>query len=390
MGDSFLISFGEDKKTHILIDGGTGSTYKTYLRPKLLELASKGEVLSLVIVSHIDADHIAGILELIKENGDANNPQIIPIQEMWHNSYRHIQFRAKGNKQVEPLEEEILKSIVRNGLPKEKEGLNQYVSAEQGSSLASLLLKGNYRWNSAFDGQAVIAGRQRIEISNDVSITVLSPDKRELEDLERHWFDKLNAMRYGFKFAEGELFDDAFEFLLAQEKGKQLKVKKIAKEIDILSLAREKFVEDTKVTNRSSIAIIMKYNGCKLLFLGDSVPSVVLQNLKSLEYNEDQCEFDFIKIAHHGSEANTSLDLLRETKASNYIFSTNGTYGHPDLETVARIITTDKNRVKKLIFNYPITLPGEFYKASLMNEYKFQIEQSNGKETTLLSLDRKG
>ena len=76
--------------------------------------------------------------------------------------------------------------------------------------------------------EAVVAGRQRIEISNDVSITVLSPDKRELEDLERHWYDKLNAMRYGFKFAEGELFDDAFEFLLAQEKGKQFKVKKIA------------------------------------------------------------------------------------------------------------------------------------------------------------------
>lgn len=390
MGDSFLISFGEDKKAHILIDGGMGSTYKTYLRPKLLELASKGEVLNLVIVSHIDADHIAGILELIKENGDANNPQIIPIQEIWHNSYRHIQFRAKGNKQVEPLEEEILKSIVRNGFPKDSEGLNQYVSAEQGSSLASLLLEGNYRWNSAFDGQAVVAGRQRIEISNDVSITVLSPDKRELEDLERHWFDKLNAMRYGFKFAEGALFDDAFEFLLAQEKERLLKIKKIAKELDVLSLAKEKFVEDTKVTNRSSIAIIMEYSGCKLLFLGDAVPSVIFQNLELLEYNEDQRDFDFIKIAHHGSEANTSLELLRKIKASNYIFSTNGTHGHPDMETIARIITSDKNRVKKLIFNYPITLPEELYKANLMDEYRFQIELSNGEASTILTLDRKG
>ena len=390
MGDCFLISFGEDQKTHILIDGGMITTYKTYLKPRLIELAKKGEVLSLVIVSHIDADHIAGILELIKENGDADNPRIIPIQEIWHNSYRHIQFRAKGNKKINLFEEEILKSIVRNGLPKGSEELKQPVSAEQGSSLASLLLKGKYPWNLSFNSQAIVAGSSKIEIFNQVMITVLSPNKCNLEDLEKHWFNKLNSMRYGFKFAEDELFDDAFEFLLVQEKKSQLKVRKIAEKRDILALASEKFVEDTVLTNRSSIAVIIEYREYKLLFMGDAVPSVLLQKNELIRHNEDQHYFDLIKIAHHGSASNTSQELLNVFKGTNYLLSTNGTHGHPDIETIARIITTNKNQKKKLIFNYPIILPGNFYEPKLMEEFKFQIEQFGGDKSIVLCLDEKG
>ena len=149
-------------------------------------------------------------------------------------------------------------------MPKSSEELKQHVSAEQGSSLASLLLKGKYPWNLSFNGQAIVTGSSKIEIFNQVLITVLSPDKCNLEDLEKHWFNKLNAMRYGFKFAEGELFDDAFEFLLVQEKKSQLKVRKIAKKLDILALASEKFVEDIVLTNRSSIAVIIEYREYKL------------------------------------------------------------------------------------------------------------------------------
>lgn len=68
-GDCFLITAGE---TNILIDGGYVNTYSEFLKPLLLEIASKGKNLSLVVVSHIDADHISGILKLIEENESGN------------------------------------------------------------------------------------------------------------------------------------------------------------------------------------------------------------------------------------------------------------------------------------------------------------------------------
>lgn len=84
-GDCFLITARE---TNILIDGGYVNTYNEFLKPLLLEMASQGKELSLVVVSHIDADHISGILKFIEEN-EAEN--IIPIQNIWHNAFRHLQ-----------------------------------------------------------------------------------------------------------------------------------------------------------------------------------------------------------------------------------------------------------------------------------------------------------
>jgi hypothetical protein len=384
-GDSFLILCGENKKMNILIDGGMVSTYRNHIRPRLLELAAKGEALDLLIVTHIDADHIAGILEFIKENGNANNPQIIPVKEIWHNSYRHIQFRAMGHKQVFPPEEEILRSLIRRGFSKAGERLEQFISAEQGSSLASLILKGKFPWNKAFNGQAILGdGSPSYDLASDIRIKILSPYKSELEALERYWFDKLNNMRYGFKFAGNEIFDDAFEFLLLQERGRPTKTRKIAKDLGILNLANGSFFEDSSVTNRSSIAIVIEHMGLRLLFLGDAAPSVIKQSLKILGYGNDRNVFTVVKVAHHGSEFNTDLELLELTKASNYIISSNGAHGHPDLKTIARILVGNKMNRKKLLFNYPIPLPDSLFNLDFMNEYNYQIEQFTGIEPITL------
>ena len=55
------------KKTNILIDGGFAETYKDYLKPRLISMAENGEELNLVIVTHVDSDHIEGIIELLRK-----------------------------------------------------------------------------------------------------------------------------------------------------------------------------------------------------------------------------------------------------------------------------------------------------------------------------------
>jgi hypothetical protein len=60
---------------------------------------------------------------------------------------------------------------------------------------------------------------------------------------------------------------------------------------------------------------------------------------------------DAVKVAHHGSKANTSEALLKTIESPAYLISTNGDqFKHPDKDCVARIIKLGKPR--ELWFNY--------------------------------------
>lgn len=83
-GDALLITIEErEERGALLIDGGYASTFETSIRPELKALAQLGYHLDLVVVSHIDADHVGGILSLIRANGDATAPKIIKIKQVW-------------------------------------------------------------------------------------------------------------------------------------------------------------------------------------------------------------------------------------------------------------------------------------------------------------------
>lgn len=67
---------------HILIDGGYADTYYNYLKDILADLSAKGKRIQLLVITHIDADHIGGIQAFLRENGDADNPVIIGVDEV--------------------------------------------------------------------------------------------------------------------------------------------------------------------------------------------------------------------------------------------------------------------------------------------------------------------
>src|SRR4051794_37805507 len=94
-GDSFLVTChgGEiSQNTNILIDMWFMSTYNNSIKKELIKIDALGESISLLVFTHIDDDHILGGVKLLEENGMADSPKIIKIQEVWHNSYRHLQF----------------------------------------------------------------------------------------------------------------------------------------------------------------------------------------------------------------------------------------------------------------------------------------------------------
>lgn len=272
-GDCFLIMA---ENINILIDGGDAGTYHRVLKRKLQELDRQGKCIDLLVVTHIDNDHIGGILELLKENGSDSDSKIIKIRNIWHNSYRHLQLKKEreiGKEEAQILSHYITAGSAQDNFP-EWEGTKE-ISVRQGTTLAALILAGKYHWNEQFDGKAVCSdGEKEIYFREDCRIKVLTPDKEVLDKLADLWRNELLSKRFAFKFSEDELFDDAYEYymryLYRSFEFYNQEISGGKNEIDMQSLADCEECSDASKTNRASISMLLQLRGRTLLFLADA------------------------------------------------------------------------------------------------------------------------
>ncbi len=103
-GDSLLLLHGNSRSPKlIMIDGGPSGIYGSETTPGLLRRRlsalkdaisrSKPLPIELLLVSHIDDDHIAGVLELTSELVTAKQDREVPdfeVRALWHNSFNDI------------------------------------------------------------------------------------------------------------------------------------------------------------------------------------------------------------------------------------------------------------------------------------------------------------
>ena len=373
-GDCILITI-ENEDMHILIDGGTAETYRNYLRSRLIQLRNEGKKIDLLIVTHIDNDHIGGIIELLKENGTNTNPKIIGIDNIWHNSYRHLQFEK--NQTLGKAEKNILYKIIDNGEVSSNynSGNNSAISAIQGTTLAGLIFQGGYHWNEQFDEQAVMNNGIYYQFGKECFVTVLKPNISDLEKLGSKWKRDLQKSKYSFTFSKDKLFDDAFEYycryMPTDVNGNNETISysdRNTQEMTIEEISREPVRADNSVTNRSSISVIIKYKNKKLLFLADNIADGVLECLPP----EDRW-YSLVKLPHHGSVNNISENFIECIESDTYVVSTNSEkYDHPDIETLAKIACKRTEYVKRIYFNYKIDKVADFEKKIYgMNDIEF-------------------
>ena len=135
-GDCILLEF-EKADFRILIDGGFVETYQQELRPYLRMLSKKGKHINLLIISHIDQDHINGIKALLKENGNSNSPKIVQIDEVWFNGFRHTEVK-RDKKDISHYEETVLRTLANKNSYLEKADGSREISYTQGNSVAGL------------------------------------------------------------------------------------------------------------------------------------------------------------------------------------------------------------------------------------------------------------
>ena len=381
-GDCFLIAV--DNKYHILVDGGTPYTYRHYLKPRLIKLAENKKVINLLIITHVDNDHIGGIIPFIKENGKASNPQIIPVKEVWHNSYRHLQFDKNGK--LEFREREILKSIVAKGAMEEHiknndEGVKD-ISGYQGTTLAGLLYSNGYNWNTISNNLPIRKGVFQ-EIDKNIHIKVIAPQDNELEELGKVWKKQLMQKKHSFLFSDELLFDDAYEYYMRFLREPFIEVREISymkEEENIEKLAYKEYPSDISVVNNSSICFEIDYKGTLLLFLGD-------KSVGSLDMNLIKEKYALLKVPHHGSNNNYSIEFAKKVHADVYLLSTNGRkYQHPDKEMVAKIIYFNKEK-KKIFFNYNDLSIFDFLNGIELSRYNVEIQRPDRYETLVINIE---
>lgn len=348
-GDAFLLS---TNRTNILIDGGYPSTFNSYIHKDLRELAARNACLNLVIITHIDADHIGGIIRLLASNGDSNVKNIISIEDVWHNSLRSL--TSVNQTALPPEDLEVIDAIIKRGHPKEFSSLPGFneISARQGSTLATLIKAGGYVWNRTDGTQSICTDSVQLKQFQDGLVRVLTPSRVRLNSLIKSWQQDLR--RYGFTGPVGtnQAIDDAFE--LNFEHSNKMKAKgEILISAGCNKSLEEIYKPDDSPTNASSIATIIELDGIRLLMLADALAEDILMEVHRLKSQGEVMMFDAIKISHHGSNYNTSPELLSVIDAPRYFISSDGSkHNHPDIELLRAIVDREASFTRTLYFNY--------------------------------------
>jgi len=86
-GDCLMLEYGSPAQPRFtLIDGGPPNNYDTNLAPVLKDIAKQNTPLDLAVLSHVDNDHIVGLVDYFAElqAGAAGLPR---PEELWHNSW---------------------------------------------------------------------------------------------------------------------------------------------------------------------------------------------------------------------------------------------------------------------------------------------------------------
>jgi len=313
-GDCFIITYGEgEKKYNVLVDGGSVTRDSIRkLKYELEVIKELNQCIDLLIVTHIDKDHIEGILKIFELDIYKNM-----IEKVWFNSGRNIARFFNSHKGIVRDTSIIL-------------GNETMIGIEHGNSLENELEK------MGLITEGVITQGQQYKLG-DAIFYILAPSIESLGSLNDIW--------------EVE-YEEADDTLIS----KSVKVNDHHELINVLS--NLPFNEDKSRVNASSIAFLFIYKNKKILMLGDTPPSIIVEGLKNLSIEYDnQLSVDLMKVSHHGSRRNTSTELLNLISCNKYLISTNGGKVKrllPDKECLSRIITNNKGKKLDLYFNYPV------------------------------------
>ena len=314
-GDALLVGWGPPVARHrMLVDGGPATAYRT-IAPLLAERVGD-QPLDLLVLTHIDGDHIEGTI-LLTNDADLG----LDIREVWYNG---------------------------SGM------LVSELGAVQGEILEAIITARKLPWNIQTGGKAVhapVSGTLPVlPQPDDLQLTVLGPDPPTMTMLRDTWLQACADAQLTFGSVEQALAVLAGRSNLKPSRG-YLSRPPVP---DVRALARGARSKDTKIPNRSSIVLLLEYGDVRVLLAGDATVNALLPAVRRLlaERGVDRLPLTAFKLPHHGSARNLSRELLDLLPAQHYLFSSDGTqFGHPDDEGVAAVLEFGRPGAE-LVFNY--------------------------------------
>jgi len=347
-GDSLWVEYGSRDAPHrILIDGGTPPTYKKHLKQKLMELGQR-PLIELLVVTHIDTDHIGGVLKLFNDHSVG-----LHFGQVWFNAWRHIA----------PDSRDLLGGV-------------------DGEIFTVQLNHSGFRWNTSFqtdDHAARVApdghSMMPIALPGGMKLTVVSPGLSELALLREEWETVVK---------EGGLVAGVPSARLA-DKASRKGVK-----LDLLGDPIREWADgeiddlDKTAANGSSIAVFAEYTDegvtKRCLLAGDAHGPVLTDGIRRLaqQLEQDRLQLDAFKVPHHGSHRNVTRDLIQSVDCRHYMFSTNGAINeHPHKEAVARVLAYGTPGAT-LHFNYRTKFNEIWDVPGWQQKYEYHVEYGDG------------
>lgn len=305
-GDALLLHYGKgNTRRLILIDGGPAGVYRLSVRPRLQELGGGATVpLRMVMVSHLDADHITGVLDMFadlkkaREKGDAAP---YDIATLWVNTFKEGLAATGAVKPAELASGVSLASlgdgIVPRGLRLDDDVLADLASVQQGVRLRDDARAMGTSTNDPFEDlvMAPASGAKKVSIGDGLSFTVVAPSSQRIEALKADWAKKTKAR----KVSPAEL---------------------------------AAYVDDS-VYNLSSIVVLATFGKKRMLLTGDARGDDILAALRVAKLLKgSSIHVDLLKVPHHGSERNVEQGFFEQVTADHYVISANGKYGNPDID----------------------------------------------------------
>lgn len=374
-GDCLLLTSSDGHCA--LIDGGRGSSFREGAWPEFEALAKAKQAIDLVVVSHIDADHISGILWLMKtvaawavydyQTTDGGNrtfpePAITrppEIKNLWHNSWR-----AQLGDLAGPIEAYV--NQVNDGLATAAfdrsaaspeavdmidalEGLAE--SIPEGIELLRIVDNDTpVPRNKTFKDLVLLQRPLHVEKLGSARLTVIGPARKHLERLQKEWRKWLStpAGRAAARTQPPDVRGPGLGLGLGgtdvltagavePTHGEQL-VASLAAAAEIIAET-----DPTNVTppNRASITLLAEEGRRTCLLTGDAAEEEILEGLEAAgRIVNGRFWCNVVKVQHHGSEHNVSEDFAGTVLADQYLFCADGNNENPDPSVVKTVIDT--------------------------------------------------
>lgn len=382
-GDCLLLTSADGR--HVLVDGGRSGTFREDTRPHLDELAAADQPLDLLVVSHVDADHISGVISLLEEVaawevydhqvGEGQNPSFPSprtprpprILGMWHNSWRAQVKDLEGP--ISAFASQVSEALELAGQTVGNQGGAARLALDSVGGLAESIADGvtllrlvddetPIARNDAFgNGLVLLRDPVHVEQVGTTTLRVIGPAEHHLKRLRDEWRDWLERQpastrrdpgRAGTRGTGEESVASTLPMSPPEARAvvRDLVAAAAAADVAAPSVAPA-IIEKTRPSavtppNRASITLLAEEDGRTLLLTGDAAEEEILEGLEAAGCLVDGDPFwcDVVKVQHHGSEHNLSKVFASRVLAGQYVFCADGAHGNPNPSVVKTLLET--------------------------------------------------